>query len=105
MLKVYTNNVYDERTSCYDRQLYCTDLVGMDCRADRLQLFKGIRPPNTANEGIRYDTKQSNGEVGVLRNAEYLFIDIAPYSTLTWSGAIDGSNRTVWHLNWEQTSD
>ena len=47
---------------------------------------------------------------GALESAEYPFIDIAPRSTVTqsgstWKGPINGSNRTVWHLNWRQTKD
>ena len=41
---------------------------------------------------------------------EYLFIAIAPRSTLaqsgnSWYGPIYGSNRTVWHLICVQTND
>ena len=44
------------------------------------------------------------------RNMEYPFIAIAARFTLTQSGStwldpIDGSNRTIWHLNYVQTND
>ena len=50
----------------------------------------------------------SNAEA--LGDVKYSFIGIVPMSTLSWSGStwkgsINGSNRTVWHLNWVQTKD
>ena len=40
-----------------------------------------------------------------LRNTEYPFIAITLRSTLAWSSSIYGSNRSVSHLNCEQTND
>ena len=52
---------------------------------------------DTPKECPRYDIKQSDDELP--GNEEYLFIAIAPRSTLAWSGStwygpIYGSNRT-----------
>ena len=45
-----------------------------------------------------------------LTNVEHSFIATTFRSTLTrsgstWQAPIYGSNRTIWHLNWEQTND
>ena len=61
-----------------------------------------------------YDFKQSDDEAPVILEVwgggKYPFIAITPRSTLTRRGSIVqgplfGSNRTVRHLNWEQTND
>ena len=46
---------------------------------------KGVR--SSANECPRYDTKQSEGEVPVMENAEHPFFAIAPRSSLDWNGS------------------
>ena len=75
-------------------------------------LCRRVRP--RTNDCPGYDIKHSDGEVlvmlGALGNAEYLFVAIALWSTLTrsgssWNDPIYGSNRIVWQFNWVQTND
>ena len=64
--------------------------VGWGCRTHRLHLCRRVRPHHH-NECPGYDTKQSDGVAPVMLelwgNAEYLFIAIAPWSTLARSGS------------------
>ena len=63
--------------------LCCPD--GWGCRIHRLHLCRGVRLP--PNESPGYNTKQSDGKVPGLGNAEHPFIAIAPRSTLPRSGS------------------
>ena len=44
-------------------------------------ISEGYDSPNKCDG---YNTKQSDGDVGAIGNAEYLFIAITPWSTLAW---------------------
>ena len=64
---------------------YC--VVGCGCRIYRLHLCRGVTPPH--NESPGYDIKLSDSEPPAFRalgNAEYFFIVITPWSTLTQGG-------------------
>ena len=70
-----------------------------------VSLQRGKTP---ANECPVYDAK--NARAPVMGNVEYPFIAITRRSILawrssTWKDPIYGSNRTDWHINWEQTND
>ena len=55
-----------ERNTEYNRADKTPEIdcpVGWGCRIHRLLLFRGVRPPN---EYLRYDTKQSDGEVPLM---------------------------------------
>ena len=58
------------------------------CRIHQQHLCRGIKSPNECPD-IWHSTFWWGGSinVGALRNVEYSFIDIAPRSTLTWSGS------------------
>ena len=58
--------------------------VGWGRRIHRLHLSRGVRPPKECHG---YDTKQSNGEVPEMGNAEHLLIAIAPRSPLALRGS------------------
>ena len=78
-------------------------LFGWGCKIHRLHFCRGVRPH--LNECPGYDIKQSVSEAAVMLT--FWGIVIAPRSILalsssTWKGAINGSNRTVWHLKSEK---
>ena len=87
-------------------QVYCP--VGWGCKIHWLHLCRGVRPPLTSvlymtlnNLIVRFQWCWSFGD------AEHLFIDIAPRSTVArngsiWSRPIYGLNRTncILMLNW-----
>ena len=64
--------------------------VDWSCRICQLYLCRGVRYPSLI-ECPAYDTKTSDGMASVLeiwRNAEYPFIAITFWFTLTWNGSI-----------------
>ena len=72
--------------------------VGWGCRIHRLFLCRGVRPP--PNECPRYDIKQSDGEVPVMRSTPSLPLlpgPLWPGVVASDKGLIYGSNRTKLH--------
>ena len=56
--------------------------IGWGCRIHQLHLYRGVRLPATSVLDMIL-----NNIAGALENIEYLFIAIAPKSTLTRSGS------------------
>ena len=82
-----------------------TSSVSWGCRIHQPHLCRRVRLPQRVSWIWHYMIWWWGfSNTGALGNVEYLFIAIAPRSTLAWSGStwygpIHGSDRTVSHLN------